>query len=96
MATEDLDQTIVDTIKCLIEREANNRSKPNRIAQEKYEHLTETIEWEVKRAKDFYESIKADGLTINTVEAEGFLRAMLWIESTVKEVNETHDNTDED
>jgi hypothetical protein len=96
MATEDLDQTIVDTIKCLIEREANNRSKPNRIAQEKYEYLTEAIEWEVKRAKDYYESAKADGLIINTAEAEGFLRAMLWVESTVKDINETNDNNEED
>lgn len=94
MAIEELDQSIVNTIKTLINREADKRSTPNKVFQDKYESLTYQISLEVSQARSFYENMKSDGLSLGMIEAEGFLRAMVVIEGIVNDINETY-NTEE-
>ena len=57
-----------------------------------YEELYKALVYELERAKieanDLYEDYKKDGLTFNTVEAEGYLRGTLWCFSTVKYVED--------
>jgi len=93
MAIE-IEQSIVDSLKNLIEREAYSRSTPNRVFEERYDYLTSTIKYEAAQAQLFYDEIKDGGLTANTIEAEGFLRAMRVIEAIVEDANEINDDED--
>ena len=85
MEDQDLDQTIVDTIKTLIKREAYKRSTSNKVIERQYAHLIESIEFELDNARHLYETMKDDGLSMGTIEAEGYLRAFLWMQETIKE-----------
>lgn len=85
MNDQDLDQTVVDTIKTLVKREAYKRSDSGKVFEQKYNHLTGTIEFELESARFLYESMKDDGLSMGMVEAEGYLRALLWMQETIKE-----------
>ena len=89
MAIE-IEHSIVESLKTLIEREVYHRSTPNKVFEEKYSHLTSDIEFELSRAQESYNELKADGLTANTIEAEGYLRALRWVESSIKYVDEIH------
>lgn len=42
---------------------------------EKYEDLVWDIKNHLKKAEDLYEDFKEQGLTFNSIEAEGFLRS---------------------
>lgn len=86
MEDQDLDQTIVDTIKTLIKREAYNRSDSGKVFEQKYNQLKHSIEFELENARNLYENMKDDGLSMGTIEAEGYLRAFLLMQETVKEI----------
>ena len=89
MAIE-IEHSIVESLKTLIEHEVYRRSTPNKVFEEKYRQLTSDIEFELSRAQESYDAMKADGLTANAIEAEGYLRALRWVESSIKYVDEIH------
>lgn len=93
MAIE-IEQSIVDSLKNLIEREAYRRSTPSRVFEDRYDYLTSTLKYEAERAQQFYDDIKDGGLTANTIESEGFLRAMRMIEAIVEDANEINNAED--
>ena len=74
---------IAKDIKALCEGYVKNADRENEIA-----HLKETIEYMVHEVfnllsggRDLVESCKQDGMTLNQLEAEGFVRACLTIKS---------------
>jgi len=46
------------------------------------------VQTESKRARDLVENMKSEGLTVGTIEAEGFLRAVRIIEEEVEGILE--------
>lgn len=46
------------------------------------------VQTESKRARDLVENMKSEGLTVGTIEAEGFLRAVRTIEEEVEAILE--------
>jgi hypothetical protein len=67
----------------LIERQVASQDK-NTEYQEKFENLTFDLERLIEEAKGLAEDYKSQGLNFNTIEAEGFLRAMLTVKATIE------------
>jgi hypothetical protein len=44
--------------------------------KEKYKELAESIKYGLEKAQENYDSMKSENLSIGTIEAEGYLRAM--------------------
>lgn len=57
-------------------------------AIEELEWLKDKIRQMQEEALDFYENMKEEGLTANTIESEGYLRAAKYIYNEMKHVEE--------
>lgn len=53
--------------------------------KDKYFDLVETIRCHLQNAEALYEDMKANGLTLGTAEAEGFLRGARFLYNCVKD-----------
>lgn len=71
-------------LKSLIEKRAEEISRED----ESPKNILESITWELKAivddAKHNKEDFKKNGLSVNAIEAEGFLRCALIVEKTLK------------
>ena len=72
---------------------ANNSTSEDTSAKEQLDWLKSEIEDQLQFAKELYEDFKGKELTINTIEAEGFLRASLQIFGTMEDISK-HYTTD--
>ena len=70
---------IAEDIENLINRKIRTIEDTNNEWKEKYEILVENIKYHLDSAKEVYESFKDDGLTLNTIEGEGYYRGILTI-----------------
>lgn len=76
---------IAEDIENLINRKTRSIENTNNEWKEKYSDLVERIKECLDRAKEVYESFKDDGLSLNTVEGEGYYRGILTIYNLAKE-----------
>lgn len=72
----------------LIEKRANKKAAELTGNAKEYkewiESLDEDISILVNEVKDLIEDCKENGLTLNSIEAEGFLRGILHVEAIIK------------
>lgn len=52
----------------------------------KLDEIAETIRYRTSSAKALYENMKEEGLSVGTIEAEGYYRAMVELEHFIDEV----------
>ena len=69
----------------LIEEEISKQDT-NQEYKESLESFIRNFEYMVQEARDVVEDYKSQGLTFNTIEAEGYLRAFLTIQSMLPTV----------
>lgn len=58
--------------------------------RERWIDLVWRLEDDAKTAEEFYENVKGEGLTFNSIESEGAVRAMRRILNTIKLVEENN------
>ena len=76
---------IAEDIERIINRKVSSIENTNNEWKEKYSDLVETIKYNLDAAKEVYESFKKDGLSLNTVEGEGYYRGLLTAYNLAKE-----------
>jgi uncharacterized coiled-coil DUF342 family protein len=76
---------IAEDIENLINRKTRSIENTNNEWKEKYSDLVERIKEYLDRAKEVYEAFKEDGLSLNTVEGEGYYRGLLTAYNLAKE-----------
>ena len=76
---------IAEDIENLINRKIRTIEDTNNEWKEKYHILVDNIRYHLDSAKEVYESFKDDGLSLNTVEGEGYYRGILTIYNLAKE-----------
>jgi rubrerythrin len=75
-------QEIASQLWDIIQREVDDQS--DRQFEEKLENLKYALEDLIRDAKETRDDFKDQGLTYGTLEAEGYLRAMLTVESILE------------
>jgi len=75
-------QEIASQIWDIIQREVDYQS--DRQFEEKLDNLKYSLEDLIREAKETRDDFKDRGLTFSTIEAEGYLRAMLTVESILE------------
>ena len=76
---------IAEDIERLINRKVSSIENTNNEWKEKYSDLVERIKNYLDRAQEVYESFRDDGLSLNTIEGEGYYRGILTIYNLAKE-----------
>ena len=76
---------IAEDIERLINRKVSSIENTNNEWKEKYSDLVERIKEYLDNAKEVYEAFKDDGLSLNTIEGEGYYRGILTIYNIAKE-----------
>lgn len=66
----------------------NKRCDGEVVFQDRLYDLITALEWHIDEAKQLHKEMQSEGLTINTIEAEGALRMALRIESELQEYRE--------
>jgi hypothetical protein len=75
-------QEIASQLWDIIQREVDDQS--DRQFEEKLDNLKYSLEDLIREAKETRDDFKDQGLTFSTIEAEGYLRAMLTVESILE------------
>lgn len=76
---------IAEDIERLINRKVRSIENTNNEWKEKYEILVQNIKYHLDGAKEVCESFRDDGLSLNTIEGEGYYRGILTIYNLAKE-----------
>ena len=77
-----IDSEIVDAIKCMVAYQVERARKRDPNWERALRNLVADIEQHRENAQGLYDEMKAEGLTAGTIEAEGYLRAMLLANDT--------------
>jgi len=77
-----IDSEIVDAIKCMVAYQVERARKRDPNWERALRNLVEELAQHRDDAKRLYDDMKADGLRTGTIEAEGYLRAMLLANDT--------------
>ena len=77
-----IDSEIVDAIKCMVAYQVERARKRDPNWERALRNLVEELAQHKEDAKRLYDDMKATGLTAGTIEAEGYLRAMLLANDT--------------
>lgn len=78
-------EQIAASIKQMIDSEARRLTQDDIQYREKFDGLVADLENELLYARELKEDFEKQGLTVNTIEAEGYLRAFLRVESLLEE-----------
>lgn len=73
-------------LKSLIDEYVGEELKNHSLIEDKYNHLVSFLKEEIERAEELYEDYKNNNFTVNSIEAEGALRAMRTIEGMLKQI----------
>ena len=71
-----IDSDIIDAIKCMVAYQVERARKRDPKWERALRDLVAEIEQHREDAQRLYDDMKANGLTMGTIEAEGYLRAM--------------------
>ena len=71
-----IDNDIIDAIKCMVAYQVERARKRDPKWERALRNLVADIEQHRENAQGLYDEMKAEGLTMGTIEAEGYLRAM--------------------
>lgn len=85
MNTEKIKEISIQ-IQELIEEEVSKQDT-NQKYKEKLEDFNSNFDYMLEEARDLVEDFKTQGLSINTIEAEGYLRAFLTIQSILPTID---------
>jgi hypothetical protein len=77
-------QELVDSLEKIIQTKVNEAKESILKENLQYAELVSELLNECRNAQEYYDFVKADGLTFSTVEAEGFLRAMILVQKNIQ------------
>lgn len=83
--TTDHTEHLIEQLNYIINNEARRISSDADSRYDKYEMMVFDLRRLVEDAKLLVDDYKSQGLTFNTIESEGFLRAMLTVEAVLNE-----------
>lgn len=83
-------EDLAKQLKRLIDDEATTFSQSDNKFQTKYEMLVYDLKRELENAESLYNDYEDQKLTFNTIEAEGFLRAMKTVKGHLDFIEENY------
>lgn len=82
---------VCESLKGLIDGEVIRRASEESSYRDKYEDLLYELNGLINNSEALVEDYKSQGLTFNTIEAEGYHRAMLTVKEIIENVESHQD-----